>query len=235
MTEAEIKRAEREAETDAEWLGLLLLLAFRKKRAADVTEVRFDAATGRFYLNGRAVSVRSIRAYLTRIEDRMARRLVQTTTRLEKGEITLAEWKREFDRTVTSTHILAGALALGGISVAARNGFTLERIAEQLVYADRFAEDVRKGRAGSLAKMRSRAKQYARAAHITFSNAEQLARQALGVQREAMRIRRAAESCRPCIKFSNKWMPIEAMPPIGSFPKEIGGCAHYCRCYLVYR
>lgn len=248
MTEAEIDQAERDAERDAEWLALLLLLAFRRRRGRDVADVRFDAARGRFYLNGRAVSLRSIRAHLTRIEDRMARRLVRITNRLERGEITIDEWKREFDRSITSAHILTGAFAIGAIGLAARDEFVQRQIADQLRFADRFAEDVRRGRAGSFAMIRRRVRSYLQAAHITYTNLDLRIAKRTGVRTEVRNLLRPAEHCwdtkahidrngtpqparRGCPELTKLgWMPVEQMIPIGE-----RSCTIWCKCYLEYR
>lgn len=229
MTEAEIKQAEKDAESDAEALALILLLMM-KPRSGDAQSVRFDPATGRFYFDGKTVSIRSIRSYLNRIEDRFGRRLAKLTQDLEAGRVTLAEWKRVFDRTVTSSHILAGALALGGIAVAVRNSKVQTRIADELKFADDFAASIRSKKAGSFSKIRSRAKSYLMAATVTYSQIEQDVRGLMGMQTEAKRIRRAAESCRGCIQYSYRWMPIAELPPIGSLQ-----CRQHCRCYLIYR
>jgi hypothetical protein len=230
MTDAEIKRAEKDAVADAEWLGLMLLLAFRSSNAAAASRVEFDAAAGRFRFDGRTVAIRSIRSYLNRIEDRFGVRLAMLTAELERGEITLAEWKRAFDRSISSSHILAGSLALGSISVAVRNVTIQNRIAVELAFADDFAEQIRKRKVTSFGMIRARAKRYLMAAHVTYSIVEQSARQVVGIQTQARRVRRASESCPGCVKFSYQWLPINLMPPIGSLQ-----CGGYCRCYLEYR
>ncbi len=236
MTAAEIKRAEKNAEGDAEELALLLLIAFKKRDSGPAKEVTWDAAVGRFRYRGRLVSFESIRKYLIRIEERLGRRLGNLTLQLERGEISLAAWQREFERTITSAHILSGALALGGIAVAVRNETVLNRIDAELVYADKFVTEIRQEKAGSINRIRARARRYMQAAHITFQQAEQKARQAVGIQKECRRILRASESCRPCLELSQRgWIPIDEMPSIGTLPKSIGGCEIYCRCYLEYR
>lgn len=230
MTEAEIKQAEKDAENDAGALAILLLLLMMKPGSNEARRVQFDSATGRFYFDGKTVSIRSIRAYLNRIEDRFGRKLSKLTQDLEAGRVTLAEWKRVFDRTVTSSHILAGALALGGIAVAVRNSKVQTRIADELKFADAFAESIRSKKAGSFSKIRSRAKSYLMAASVTYSQIEQDVRGLMGMQTEAKRIRRAAESCLGCIQYSYRWIPIADMPPIGSLQ-----CRQHCRCYVIYR
>lgn len=231
MTKTEIEQAEKDAEKDAEWLSLLLLIFLQKKDKEGAELVRFDAAKGRFYYKGRSVSVKQIRKYLERIENRYAHHLDKITEDLLNGEITIGEWKRSFERKITSSHILAGALALGGIAVAARNQMVQTAINSELRFADEFSEAVRKKKAGTYAQVRARARSYARAAAITFANAELESRKLMGIQIKARRLRRASESCKDCIYWSRRgWIPIQIMPRIGSLT-----CRHYCRCFIEYR
>jgi len=237
MTEAEIKRAEKDAERDAKELGLLLLLAFKSRDGSIVKSVRFDIDKGKFYVNDRAVASRTIISFLERINDKMSRRLVKITSDLEAGRITVDEWKRSFDRTIKSSHILAGAFAVGGIVLASRNTFVNTQIDLQLEFADAFSEEIRKNKAGSFAKIRARAKGYTRAAQQTFVNLElELVKQS-GFRKEAFNILRSNEPCNPkngiisCPQLTAKaWMPVDEMVRIGD-----RACGIYCRCYIAYR
>src|SRR5436190_4088479 len=161
MTEFEKQRAERDANDDAKEIGLALLLAFSKRSGAK--NVSFQA--GRFIVNGKAISIRSIIKYLDKITDRHAKRLAWKTRQLETGEITLSEWKREFDRTITTGNILKAAFALGGIAAAIRHTTVIQTIDEQLSFADRFAEEIRAGAAGTFGKILARAKLYNQSPH----------------------------------------------------------------------
>jgi hypothetical protein len=237
MTPQQVKQAEADAKQDAAKLGLLLLLLFRRRHGFEGHKVEFDESTAKFRVDGRAVSVTSIRMYLTRIEDRMGKRLLKITTDLENKQITFAQWKREFDRTITSMHVLAGALIAGSIIKAANHRVVQESIDEQLRFADDFANSVKSKQAGSPAKIRARAKSYSRAAHIIFSDLELKIRIALGVDNEAKRVLRVAEHCHNsaatpgCLELAQKgWIPIEEMVPIGK-----ATCKNWCRCYIVYR
>ena len=156
--------------------------------------------------------------------------LLKAIDELEAGRITLDDFKEQSERKITSAHILAAGLALGGIRPAVSNPTVLKRITEEKEYLDNFMRDIGKRRAGSFRRIKARTKQYFKAAAITYSLVEQTARETLGDQTEAMRIRRASESCKGCIRYANRWMPIELMPPIGTL-----NCRHHCRCYLVYR
>ena len=101
---------------------------------------------------------------------------------------------------------------------------------DELKFADEFSESIRMKKAGSFSKIRARAKSYLMAASVTYSQIEQDVRGLMGMQTEAKRIRRAAESCRGCIEYSYRWMPIAELPPIGSLQ-----CRQHCRCFVIYR
>lgn len=144
MTPREIKQAEHDAKQDAEKMALLLLLLFKRKKGFDGRKVEFDRSTAKFRIDGRAVSVATIRSYLTKIEDTYSRRLVTITNELADGKITFSEWQREFERSIRSSHILAAALILGSIEAAAGHRGVQERIDEQLSFADKFLDEMRK-------------------------------------------------------------------------------------------
>lgn len=235
MTESQIVQAQNNAIEDAAELGLLLLLAFENRSGAN--NVTFDPGTGVFRINGKKVSARSIISYLEKIDKRMARRLVKITRDLEAGKITLDEWKRNFDRTITSTHILLGAFAVGGIFAASRTPVLLDNLNLQYAYADRFAGEVRDGRAGSFAKIRARIRSYVQAAHITYSQLELEMVKHHGVRKEALNILRPAEHCFStndtigCPELTRQgWMDIEKMVPIG-----MRTCTIWCKCRVIYR
>jgi hypothetical protein len=88
-----------------------------------------------------------------------------------------------------------------------------------------------------MAKIRSRAKSYVRAAHITFANVELEVYKTLDFYDEARRVLRAAEHCRDteltpgCLELAAQgWMPVDQMTPIGD-----ATCMQWCRCYIEYR
>ncbi len=78
-------------------------------------------------------------------------------------------------------------------------------------------------------QIKARARSYMLAASNTYSIIEQRVRGVIGYT-EARRVRRASESCSGCITYSYVWMPINALPSIGSLD-----CGSRCRCYVEYR
>lgn len=237
MTDAEKQRAEEDAERDAEVLALSLLLAFRRRDSGAVQRVIFDSARGVFVVDGKAVTLRSVYRTLDRIRDKMSQKLARLTAQLDSQQITLAEWKRAFDRSITSTHILFGAFALGGIATAVRNATVISRIDQQLSYGDAFSEEIRAGKAGTLSKIASRAKSYLHSPHLLFTDLQLELISASGFYSEARNILRPAEHCGTaggvigCPELTRLgWMPVEEMVPIGR-----RRCGQWCKCFLMFR
>ncbi|MEO5859167.1 MAG: hypothetical protein ABIR33_09490 [Pyrinomonadaceae bacterium] len=237
MTDAEIKRAEVDAERDAEWLALRLLLAFRRRDSSAVSRVSFDSSRGVFIVDGKSVTLRSVYKTLDRIRDRYAGRLLKITLDLDADRITLAEWKRAFDRSITSSHILFGAFALGGIAVAARNATVIARISEQLAFGDAFSEQIRAKKSGTLSKIAARAKSYLQAPHLLFTDLQLEVIISTGFYDEARNVLRPAEHCASdanvigCPELSLlSWMPVVEMVPVGR--RRCGG---WCKCFLEFR
>jgi len=242
MTPEQTKRAEKDAADAAKFIGLLLLTAMASKSSRELNQLEWKPETGKFYINGRSVSIASIRKYLLSIENKLGRKIAKLIDQLEKKEITLAAFQREFESTITSSHILAGALAVGGIASAVANPSVRARIASEIDFADKFIAEIRKGKGGSLALLKSRARSYFRAAAITYSQVEQEVRLAVGIQTEARRLLGVADHCRNVVKnrivspkracpyWHGKWFPIADIPPIGTLI-----CQRHCKCRIEYR
>ncbi len=217
----DLKQAEKAAQSDAEWLLLMLLIS---------KNVEFRSDVGRFYVEGKSVSITTIREYVKRIETRIGKRLSQLTTDLENGNITATDWREGFEKNITSAHILTAALALGSIKAAVNNSDVQRRINDELGYARKFGKKVKDEDAGTHKQIASRARSYLLAVAVTYGILEQLAKGLTKKFTECRRIRRASESCPGCIAYSYRWMSIDAMPAIGSLL-----CGSRCRCYLEYR
>jgi hypothetical protein len=227
MTWQEEQEREQAAREEALLIGGLLavLLGLR----AGTRPIIWDSVRKRFTVDGRAVSITTIRRLLAKIETSVGARLSTFTDNLESGRWTPEQWQRETSRSIGSAHVLAGALAVGSIYAAARDRDVQARIISEERYADNFGSEVKAGKAGSVARIKARAKSYLLPAIITFSVIEQIVRTVAG-QKEAMRVRRASESCPGCVAYSYRWIPIAEMPRIGSL-----NCGGRCRCFLKYR
>jgi hypothetical protein len=227
MTWQEEQQREQDAREEALLIGGLLAVLLGLK--AGTKRILWDAQRQRFTVEGRAVSVTTIRKLLSTIETSVGARLLTFTDNLESGRWTADQWQRETAKTIGSAHVLAGALAVGSIAAAARDRDVQARIISEERYADNFGDEVRAKKAGSFAQIKARAKSYLLPAIITYSVIEQIVR-TVGGYTEAMRVRRASESCSGCIAYSYRWIPIAEMPRIGSLT-----CGGRCRCFLKYR
>lgn len=256
MTPDQQKEAERQATAKALLIGGLTAMLFARRGPGRNVEF----INGRFLIDGRVVSIATIRQQLLRIEDRFAAVMAEYARRLETGRWNVERWRNEMFWLIASSHILSAALAVGSIHDAAQDPIVNRRIDSESVYLSSFADQVRErtprprdkanttgpdgsgmGKAAiaaaiglfgsmSFAQLASRAKGYLLAASATYSVVEHQIRIATGMT-EARRIRRRAESCPGCVEWARRgWVPIAQMPPIGSLQ-----CRSRCRCYLIYR
>lgn len=227
MTDDEQRQLEQDARNDALLIGGVLAVLLGLKFGS--LGVRWDAAKGKFAVGGRSVSIATVRRQIGRIEKGLGKKLTGLVDSLAAGTLTLDDWQRETRRTIGSSHVLTGALAAGSIAAAVKSPDVQSRVIAEQRYADDFADEVRRKKAGTFARIAARAKSYMLAAAVTYSVVERVLRGALG-DTEAMRVRRASESCSGCVEWSGRWIPINNMVPIGSLQ-----CQSHCRCYLVYR
>lgn len=248
LTTEEELELERQADDMSQ--GLLLLLFLGRKNISSNRSVEFDRRKGVFRIDGKVVSVTTIRIFLAQIEKIGAKRLAEHLADFQAGRITRAEWERRTATTIKISHLLAAALALGGIDQAEDSPELEKKTEEERQYLLGFSRDIKAGRLSN-AKMAARAKSYMLAVAVTYWTLDQLEKERLQtvkrvkkiiggtpidkieidkLYKEARRYRRASESCGGCLEYSGYWMPIKDMPPIGSLD-----CASRCRCFIVYR
>lgn len=230
--------------------SLLLLLFLGRGNIRTDRQVEFDRRRGVFRIDGRAVSVTTIRVLLTQIEKLGGVRLKAHLDAFLRGDIDLDEWQTRTASTIRVSHLLSTALAVGGIDRAESNEEANRRIREELLFLAEMRNDIERGKMSD-AKLRARALSYMLAVPVTYWFIDQREKEKLRevkrvkrvtagvplteeeirrIYREAKRFRRAAESCSGCIAYSGMWMPIEKMPPIGTLD-----CRSRCRCFIVYR
>lgn len=236
MTEAEKRQAER----DARELGLLLLLLFRRSDGTPIgTRVTFDAPTGTFKVDGKQIPIERIIEYLIRIDERFAKDLTDLTLDLEAGKISFETWRASFESKIKSAHILAAALAIGGVAAAIKSARLEAIIDEQLDYLSGFVEAMRSNRAGSWGMIRRRARSYMRVARVTYYDMQFDLVKAIGIMQESKRILSTAEHCAHdpirdtpgCVELAQRgWVPIDEQIPLGR-----ATCGPYCLCTIIYR
>lgn len=244
---------ERELEQQADEAShsLLLLLFLGRRGLITNRTVEFDPRRGVYRIDGKVVSLTTIRVLLAQIEKIGAKRIALHTELLKAKKITVATWLLRMAITLRVSHLMMSALALGGLDKATADAATNQRITDELRYLNGFGADIKAGRLSD-AKLSARAKSYTLAMPITYWTVDQNLKKSLQTvkrvtkvrnqpfpvdvleikkeYREARRYRRASESCAGCRAASGYWMPIDEMPPIGSLD-----CGGRCRCFIVYR
>jgi hypothetical protein len=252
MARRDIEGLARRARQRARALGgiLALLLAGR------ISEVRFNAATGRFVLRDTSVSPAEIRRQLGTLEGRVARIMDGYAARLEAGEWTVERWHEAMAELLEESHILFGALAIGSVLGATVDATVKARAARDLKYLARWeALELRgippSGQALTGARgyrppkesrrrnpraRRRRHRAYLRSMFITYAQLDQQVQVALGMKFCRRRLT-AQESCTRrhallgCVEVhAMGWMPVAEMPPIGTLR-----CGQFCKCYLEFR
>lgn len=237
---------ELEQQSDDASQALLLLLFLGRSNIRTNRTVEFDRRKGVFKIDGKVVSLTSIRVLIAQIEKISAKRLAKHLDEYLAGKISVEEWRKRSALTLMVSHRMAAALALGGIDQTVNNEELRQKTSEELKYLSGFASDIKAGKLTS-AKMAARAKSYTLAVATTYWVIDQIEKERLrSIKRvkkitgvawiedkpftEARRYRRASESCPGCIEYSGYWMPIKDMPSIGSLQ-----CRSHCRCFIVYR
>lgn len=222
IRETDVREAERQARDVGAILVVLLGLEATKRR------VFFDRERGFFVWEKKRVAQRSIRRLLERIERTGAKRVRAITQDYFDGRISLDEWLRRMRAAIAGTHILNGAVALGGFDAAVKSDFISKRIEQEAAFLVGFGSSMASGRVTE-ARAVARAASYLLAAAITYHVLDQRTQASAG-KRFAQRVRTAMESCPGCLAFSGRWLPINKMPPIGSLD-----CGSHCRCYLIFK
>jgi hypothetical protein len=241
--------AELEEQLDEASSALLLLLFVGRRNVRSSRQVEFDPRRGVFRVDGKVVSVTTIRLLIAQLENIGKIRLQKHLDDLLAKKIDVEEWRKRTASSLRVSHTLATALAVGGIDRASQNPEADKRINAELVYLQGFSSDIAANKL-SEPQMRSRANSYLLAVAVTYWAIDQLQKtelrdvrrvrrirgepmteeEIISVYTEAKRYRRAKESCTGCLRYSGRWIPIKQMPKIGSLD-----CGSRCRCFIVYR
>ncbi len=232
----EFDRLVKQADKAVHRMGGLLLLLLAVERHG-LAMVEWDSTKSQFYIDGTSVSFNTIQLQLGVLESKLANTIAEYNKELYQHKITTDEWKKKMQALVENSHVLMGALALGGIEVAANNPVVVRKISGDIEALQRWAASLKVKKLPSLAMLLNRGRAYIRSSYITYQVLNQRAHIALGYT-EAKRILTAAEHCRTdrhghagCLETAARgWLDIREMPPIGSLV-----CGQFCKCHLIYR
>jgi hypothetical protein len=214
-----------------------LLLAIKGHKSKNI---KFNPRTLQFYVDGKAVSLVSIRHQLGRIELALAALIIDYNDKLFNKVWTLKKWQDEMEKLVQNGHYIFAAFALGGLGVAINNAIVNRKIERDTNALARFAAALRAKQVPSLPLANNRGRTYLRSIYTTFWILDHRMHVEAGYT-EAKRVLTPAEHCHNrlgpggvqegCYEAAlRSWMPIAEMPPIGTLV-----CGQFCKCYLVYK
>lgn len=214
-----------------------ILLAVKAKKTRDI---QWDAKEARFKVDGKVIPMTRIRRELGRMELKVAALILSYNAKLWAKEWTLDKWRSEMAKLAQDSHILFGALALGGLVVSARDLTVQRRTTRDLAALKRFARAIKNGLTPSLPVVNNRSRTYLRSWYVTYHLLSHRAHILAGYT-EARRRLTPAEHCRTkhtaeglidgCWEVARKgWMPILQMPPLGTLV-----CLQFCKCWIQYR
>lgn len=202
----------------------------------DAESVEWDSTNARFRVNNTEVSLTEIQTELERIDLRISRTVTDHNNKLWNKEWTVTKWRVEMEKLVEGNHLIFGALALGGLLVAAKDATVKRRIVSDRRALLRYKYSLSKGLVASLPVANNRSRSYIRSFSVTYNLLSQRVHILAGYT-EARRILSKAEHCRTknglegCLEAAARgWMPIRQMPPIGTLP-----CKVWCKCKILYR
>jgi hypothetical protein len=182
--------------------------------------------------DGRIVSRAQVRQA---IDDALVRSRADArdvSQRLQRGEISLADWQTQMRTHVKNIHIGSAEAARGGSAEMspADYGRVGRELRDQYTYLDRFAADIEAGETPLDGRFLTRVDLYSEAGRGTFHAIEKYDMGRDGMT-EARRVLGAADHCDGCIAEDMRgWVPIDDVADIGS--QE---CGVRCACDIEYR
>jgi hypothetical protein len=224
-----IRQARKAAQTTGGLLAILLVIKRGRK-------VVWDPKRVRFVVDGKLIPISAVRKELARLDLKLAATIESYNRKLASGQWSIKKWRKEMDGLVQTSHILYGALALGGIAVALKDANVLRRTGRDLKAVAGWQYTIDNGLMKSLAMSNNRGRSYVRSFSVTYNILSQRMHILAGYD-EAKRILTRAEHCRTknglegCFEVAQRgWIPIREMPPIGTLP-----CKQWCKCSILYR
>jgi len=231
-----VKQAHKAARDMGGLASLLLTVQSRK-----VNDIQWDAKKVRFIVNGRTISIVSIRKELMRINTTLARKVEEYNYLLQLKVWSITKWREEMLKLIQNSHIILAALTVGTIAAAVAEPTTLRRIDRDIGALARYTTAIKQKTIPSNLSMLNRSRAYLRSFAVTYHVLLHRAHIRAGFT-EAKRMLSSAEHCRSgslkdgtfvegCLEVANKgWMPIRDMPILGSLR-----CKQWCLCWIIFR
>jgi hypothetical protein len=195
----------------------------------------YDPASRRYRSvgTGQYVTSKQVRAAVDTVIDGYQADVVAVASKLQAGELSLAEWQLQTAQALKALHVATAAAANGGFNNMSQSdyGFVGSLVKKQYAYLRDFAGDIASGKQlVASSSFLARVKLYAQAARGTYESVATRAAKIGGVLK-AKRELGAADSCPGCLGEAKRgWVPIEEVAPIGS--QE---CLTNCRCEIIFQ
>jgi hypothetical protein len=186
----------------------------------------------RYYGTGRLVRQETVDRWIREIGEGARERMLALAKRLNRNEISNAEWQIAMQAEIKQAHRAMAVLAKGGkAQMELRDwGRVGQKIAAQNAYLLRFGAEIATGQV-SEAQLPNRAQMYADASYATYQNSIALRERAAGVRLARRVLDTGAQHCEDCPPLAALgWIPIEEMTPIGATD-----CQVQCRCTIEYQ
>lgn len=192
----------------------------------------WNEQSGRFVNErGQFVSERTVRDVVDAIADHASARMAAASERMLAGELSLASWQAEVQRTLKVAHLATATIAHGGADRMdfSRYGAVGRQIRDEYAYLRTFAEQIASGDQKLNGSLVSRARQYGQAARVTFEREYGRDQRGRGYTGER-NVLSAAEHCAQCREQTARGVvPIGSLVPVGQ-----RSCRSQCRCRISY-
>jgi len=184
------------------------------------------------YGNGRLVRQQTVDRWIREIGEGARERMLTLAERLNRNQISNAEWQIAMQAEIKQAHRAMAVLAKGGkAQMQLRDwGRVGQKIASENAYLLRFGAEIATGQV-SEAQLANRAQMYADASYATYQNSIALRERGAGVRLARRVLDTGAQHCEDCPPLAAlDWVPIEELVPIGATD-----CQVQCRCTIEYQ
>jgi len=182
-----------------------------------------------YYQSGRAVPQRAINQLIQRTQASYLTDVVETTNRLVKKEISLADWEKVVAESVRDSHVQMMRIGRGGKDKTYAIHYldvANELRQNQYPYLRKMVEELRDGKI-SRAQLNNRLASYIRSSRISYQKGVATRQNQYAVRK----INDKAENCPDCIRyFAMGIMPVGEIP----LPMTACQCRTNCKCSIHY-
>lgn len=194
----------------------------------------YDPVSSRYRApDGRYVSQKQLHGAVVKMADASGERMAGLATRLQSGQMKLAEFQAGMMSEIKATHLAAGLAAHGGRAMASQAdyGFMGSQIKTQYQYLRQWAADISSGKAPIDGRLVSRSRLYATSSVGTFNATQARDARNSGAAMEEHNFSGSKDPCGQCPGLDDRgWVPLGTLPPVGQ--RE---CRAGCKCRVERR